>query len=205
MNLAGVREISASGFGDLTIEQCRTCPETLTIVADKNIMPHLNSEVRNKRLTLGLKDNVSISTQTGINYHAVVQDISKIETSGSSDIQSKGTLKTDTLKIKTSGSGNITATVDVNNLNIDKSGSGTIKLSGRTHTQNVDLSGSGSYEANQLLSHNAKVNLSGSATTRIHATNKFRYALSGSGSIFYKGNPQSVEGSKSGSGKIRKA
>jgi hypothetical protein len=205
MNIADVREIDASGFGNLTIEQCKTCSEILTITADENIMPLLKHEVHNKTLELGFKDNVMLQTNTPVNYHAVVKDINKISTSGSMDIKSKGTLETDTLTIKQSGSGDIHASVNINNLNINKSGSGNTTLSGTTQTQTATLSGSGKYNVNELSSSNAKIRLSGSGQAIIHVINKLRYAVSGSGNLIYRDNPKDVQGSKSGSGKVKKA
>lgn len=41
VDISNVNSIQASSFGHLTIEYCPTCEEILTVIADKNIMPHI--------------------------------------------------------------------------------------------------------------------------------------------------------------------
>lgn len=204
LSIDDVREFNASGWGDLTIEQCATCPETLTIIAGKNIMPYLQQELYNHQLHLGLRGNITILHNPSIKFHVVVKNINAISNNGAVNIQSTKTIKTDSLNIEQSGSGNINLSVDVQNINTENSGSGCIKLSGNTNNQNVHLSDSSIYDAVNLTSQTACIQNSGYSSARIHVKNKLAYACSGSGDLHYTGNPIDVSGSKSGSSTIRK-
>ena len=230
INIDNVTEFYLAGIGNLTIEQSETQRETLTIIADANIMPHLKHVINlisfyssDKQLKLYIEDNITINPWIPITYHAIINNINKISSSGSMNTQSKNTLKTNILNINNSGKGNINLSVNVKEAAINLSGSGdielsgtttdqfikfsgtgNIKFSGTTTNQNINLSGTGQYNAYNLESQNALIKLSGSGSVYVNVQKDLSYKLSGVGDICYKGNP-TVKGSKSGIGKIKQA
>ncbi|HQV37276.1 MAG TPA: DUF2807 domain-containing protein, partial [Flavobacterium sp.] len=63
--------------------------------------------------------------------------------------------------------------------------------------------GSGDIKAFELVSENAKVNVSGSGDIKVNCTEFIEARVAGSGDIEYKGNPKKVDTKVAGSGTIK--
>jgi hypothetical protein len=75
---------------------------------------------------------------------------------------------------------------------------------GSADAANIGQSGSGAFEALELMAGNVKVGKSGSGSTSIGVTGELIVGSSGSGNVYYKGNPTSQKISSSGSSKVIK-
>jgi hypothetical protein len=64
-------QVAFSGVGQLTITQGNT--ESLTVVADENLLPYLTSSVSNNTLQLGQQANVSIQSAKSIAFLVTVK------------------------------------------------------------------------------------------------------------------------------------
>jgi len=199
-NVSDFNEVELQGIGNLTIQQ--TDSESLTIEAEDNIIPYLTTEVQNNRLTLSVENGVNLRTTKPINYKLTVKDLSDLKLSGSGTIDVEN-IKTNNLKIDTSGSGDVSANIDTNNLEVVLSGSGDAKMEGKTDSQAVNISGSGSYQAEKLQSKEAKVDINGSGSATLDVSDALDARISGSGSVEYTGDP-TVSKQISGSGELRK-
>lgn len=169
------------GSAQLLIDQTGT--EALSVEAEDNILPHLTSEVSGRRLTLGVKPNVSLQITRPIIFRLSVKELKEIGASGSGNIDAKN-LSTDTLQI-------------------DQSGSFDMTLQGRAPRQAIDLSGSGSLNAGNLDGSEVTVDLSGSGDIVVVVSSRLNVRISGSGNVQYVGDPR-VNQSISGSGSVRK-
>jgi hypothetical protein len=83
-------------------------------------------------------------------------------------------------------------------------GSGVLRVSGTVDRLDATLGGSGDMQLENLVARDAKVGVLGSGRLQVHATEMLRATVSGSGAIFYRGNPSSVTQSVTGSGTIIK-
>jgi putative autotransporter adhesin-like protein len=84
------------------------------------------------------------------------------------------------------------------------SGSATITAAGTADDQDLNISGSGRYQAEQLRSKSVKINMSGSGTASVHASDMLDVHMSGSGTLTYTGDPKRVTQDISGSAKLIK-
>jgi hypothetical protein len=82
------------------------------------------------------------------------------------------------------------------------SGSGNINIEGLAVSQQVSISGSGNYNAANLLTDAALINIFGSGNCRIVVNHSLNAAIHGSGSVYYSGNPSVYHTSILGSGKV---
>ena len=112
--------------------------------------------------------------------------------------------KTGDLDLSVSGSGDMEIDIDAGEVETGISGSGDVKLSGRALSNRVSISGSGKLDAEDLETDRYKIQISGSGSCRINANKEIDASVSGSGSIYYRGEPDKVYSSTSGSGRIRK-
>lgn len=101
------------------------------------------------------------------------------------------------------GAGNINATgIAGRTLTATLAGSGNLEASGATAKLDVTISGEGTALMRSLTARDARAVLSGSGTIMLTATHSLTATVSGSGSIFYGGNPGQVTPRVTGRGTI---
>lgn len=200
-NLSEINTIRTSGSID--VEIINGSSYSLTLEDDANVIPYIITEISNGALDVHYKDGYSV-----MNDHAkvivTVPSIDKVATSGSGDITTKGTLKSNQeLVFSTSGSGDIKADVDAPAIKVDGSGSGDINLSGRTKNFECSVSGSGDIKCSNLKSENATIHVAGSSDVHVFASVSLKVNVSGSGDVYYGGNPPTPEIHIAGSGTVQ--
>ncbi len=177
----GFTSLSLTGMGRVILEQ--TGKDSLSVSTDDNLLPYLTSEVKNGKLTLGIKNNTSFNTHNEITYKVTVRNLKELDISGSGDIDAKK-IKTDKLQVVVSGSGTVT-------------------LQGEASSQEINVSGSGSFDGEKLKCKTAKIDIAGSGNGVVNTSEKLDANISGSGSVEYLGNPTLTQ-DVSGSGSITK-
>lgn len=171
-------EIVLEGSGRVIVDV--TGDESLSIEAEDNIIPLLETEVRNGRLHLGSRSSISPTTE-------IIYTITAATLDG----------------VVISGSGNVAVTgVESVDFRVEISGSGNVETAGMASNMlSVSISGSGEYDGEDLLAVDGDVNVDGSGNAVINVTGNLDISLSGSGNIEYIGSP-SVNVDKSGSGSV---
>ncbi len=199
-NVAGFAHVSVGGSGKLTIQQGDE--ESLTIEADDNLLPFIESAVSGGDLRLGPHD-VNIRPTRTILYNLKVKNLNALYLSGSLEAEAPQ-VKTDKFSLQVSGSGKVDiGKLEAGKLDIQVSGSGNIGIAGQVTEQHIGISGSGSYRAADLQSQHASADISGSGSLVLWATDSLSAHVSGSGEIDYYGNPQ-IDAQTSGSGRVRR-
>ncbi|MEO5648607.1 MAG: head GIN domain-containing protein [Ginsengibacter sp.] len=176
---------------------------SVSVENDENLIPYVVTEVDNGVLSIHYKNGYSIS-----NDHAKVfvtaPSLNKISTSGSADISSNGVLRnSNKIELVSSGSGDVSAEVDAPSVKVSGSGSGDIRLSGKTKDFNCRISGSGDVQCPNLQSENTTVSVSGSSDVHVFASVSLKVNVTGSGDVYYGGNPTSPEIHITGSGTVK--
>ena len=109
------------------------------------------------------------------------------------------------MNVAVSGSGSVKVVVDASDLVDGKvSGSGTLGLRGKAENVKFRVSGSGNLNAEKLAAKNCQIESSGSGNCRIQVTNNLMSRISGSGQVYYRGNPKRIVNNASGSGGLKK-
>jgi hypothetical protein len=139
-----------------------------------------------------------------IKVYITAPTIDYLVVSGSGSIEGQNTIRSQDMYVAVSGSGDMDIDVRATNLEGRISGSGNLDLKGNTEDFDVRISGSGNVDAEDLSTANCEVRISGSGNCRVEVTNSLDSRVSGSGNVYYKGNPDKVNNSSSGSGSIRK-
>ena len=180
--VSGFTEVQLSGSGEVRVEVGPA--ESVTVEAEDNLLPLLETRVMDGRLTLGTKRNVSISPTRPIRYQVTMKSLTAIGVSGSGKFHVTG--------------------VDSDHLTADISGSGSATLAGRARDVRLGVSGSGDYDAAGLACRTVDVNISGSGSATVNASERVTAHISGSGSVHYLGDPSTVQQHVSGSGSINR-
>ena len=173
-------EIKSSGSFDIFVE---VGPEqSVKLTFDDNLIDIIETRVRGKTLRIGSEE--SFSSHHTCKVEITVPELEAVSLSGSGNIEVVA-LKSDVFECSISGSGNV-------------------EVEGETHEVEFVISGSGEIEAEDLEADDAYVKISGSGDVRLQARESLEARVSGSGSIYYSGNPNSLSTNVSGSGHIKK-
>lgn len=202
--LTSFDRVALTGIGTLTIKPGSTA--SLTIKADKNLMPYITTEITGSELVIAIDAGARILEFGGADeptYELTAPSITGLKNSGSGTIEG-GPFSGGAFTIEDSGSGVVDLSdVNVLTLNTTISGSGEVKIGGGlTGAQVVEVTGSGSFEAPDLESKVAAARVSGSGSVELWATEGLDASVSGSGDVSYWGSPRVTE-ETSGSGEIK--
>lgn len=178
--VSGFDSVALGGVGQLIMEPGAS--ETLTITAEDNILPLLESDVRDGTLSLGPRSGTPFSSTRDIVYRLTFRDMRSIAVSGVTTTTAAG--------------------IDTDLLTIVASGVTTIGISGTADRQDVTVSGTSTYLAEDLATRITTLTISGSARVVVHASERLEGQVSGSATVEYVGNPQ-VNVSVSGTGSVR--
>lgn len=204
-HLSGFNAVDLAGSFDVYITQGST--ESVRVEAPDEVISHIVTEVNGGVLKIYNKNDHFhwgdiFGSHKKIAIYVSAKDINAVSVTGSGDVFFREGIRTGSLRLKVSGSGDMIGKVDVKNLESSISGSGDVKLSGRAEISSVSVVGSGDYSARGLVTMNTSVQVAGSGDADVNVTNKLAATVSGSGDVRYTGNPKSIATSKSGSGDI---
>lgn len=201
IDITDYTSIDLSGSPKLTYEQKPGEKPYLRIETDENLLSYIEAEVDNGTLRMETTENCNF---TEYRIYTNSTSLQGIALSGSGKVVLDGNIRTETLELKLSGSGNIqVADLTCTSLDAALSGSGTINLGGQTDRVELALSGSGQMKADDLSTKTAISKVSGSGKMSVNASDTLDAIVSGSGRINYKGNPLHLNKTVSGSGKIK--
>ena len=176
--VSGFNEIVLGGTGRVVVDVTGT--ESLTIEAEDNIMPFLETRVSNGRLRLDT--NRSISPTVEIVYTITAETLDGLVISGSGVVEAEA--------------------VDSTDFRVDISGSGDVVVEGTlSGLLSVSISGSGEFDGESLTAPAGQVDVSGSGNAVVNVTDDLEVSVSGSGDVEYLGEPN-VDSSVSGSGTV---
>ena len=175
----------------------------VTVEDDANLLPYMETVVKNGTLEIHYREGISV-TNDHAKIYVTAPTLSDITTSGTSNITMSDLLKNpDKISFVTSGTGSIEGEVDAPAISVNLSGTGTIKLRGRTKDFDCRISGVGHADCGNLESENTTVKVSGVGDAHVFASVHLDATVSGTGSVYYRGNPQNPEIHTSGVGSIK--
>ena len=197
---------SLSCGGPIKVDIVYGTSNTIQIEGDENILPYIETYVKDDELTIKVKDRKSVNPKVPLKVHVSMTTINGLAQSGSGVISGNGNFSGGgTTAIAVSGSGTVNLKFSMlNSAAISMSGSGSVKLEGEiTNDLEVSQSGSGDINCEHAQTTNVNAKISGSGSLRINASKFIDAHISGSGHIYYTGSA-SVNSKIAGSGKVEK-
>jgi hypothetical protein len=152
---------------DLILTQSNS--ENLRIEAEDNLFSYIETTVLNGRLLVTTPNNISLKLTQPIKLYITFETLDSIEIFGTSNITAEN-LNLDTLSIAFSGSGST-------------------RLTGTVTQQTINIQGQATINNFDLASRNVTVDISGSGTIYLNATDTLNVTVAGMGNIHYTGNP----------------
>ena len=192
--------VQASGSMDIEVTDGENV--SVEVEADDNVLRYIITEVNDGLLDVYFESNISLSN-THTKIYVTAPGLKRLFVKGSGNIISRNKIQNNqSVSTRISGSGDINATVDAPDVKAEISGSGNLSLQGRCKNFEGSISGSGDLKCAELLSENADVSILGSGRAHVYASVRLKASTTGSGDIYYRGNPSAPEISKTGSGNI---
>ena len=207
-SVSGYHGVAVSGSIELFLTQGNE--ESVVISADDTkLRDKVITEVDDGVLRIYLERNknkiqIDWPNQNKIRAYVSVKDIDYLSSSGSGKLHIEGNIKTDKLKVDISGSGNLEGAVTTKDLSLGISGSADANLSGTAEKSDFHISGSGNIKSYDFSTEYCNASISGSGNVRITVTKELSAHISGSGSVFIKGDGLIRDYSASGSGKFKR-
>ncbi|HSL46251.1 MAG TPA: head GIN domain-containing protein, partial [Anaerolineales bacterium] len=182
--------------------------ETIELEADDNLLPQLSTEVVSGTLTIKSVEtdwNAMVNPSEPVKIDITVKDLTAIVLSAPVGDLKVNDLQAATLQLVVSGG----AQVRLNGIHVDLldsvlSGAGDIQASGMADEVKLVLSGLGDFNAADLQSKKADIELSGMGGATVRVEEELAATITGAGSIQYFGNPR-VEQSVNGAGSVKPA
>jgi hypothetical protein len=182
--------------------------ETVEIEADDNLLPQLSTEVRSGMLTIKNVEtewNAMVNPSSPVKINITVKDLTEITLSAPVGDLEVIDLQTDSLRLIVSGGAQVRLQgIQVNVLDSLLSGAGDIQASGAAGELKLILSGLGNFNAADLRSNKATIELSGMGGATVRVEEELAATITGAGSIQYFGHPH-VEQNVNGAGSVKPA
>jgi len=189
--------------GSLTLKKGYT--NSVTIETNKAYLDNIEVEVKNNTLFIKHKNlwsNIQLNLTNTIITVITTSQLNSIKVAGSTEVNVTEPIKTNTLDLNISGSGEIYLEADVKNLISKISGSGDIHLNGKAVNHQLTIIGSGDILANNLESQKTIVKISGSGKAEVNTIQILDIFITGSGDVIYTGKA-TVNQFVSGSGEVK--
>lgn len=179
----------------------RGTDQKVVVKVQESVLEDLNIDVLGDILVIDLQ-GCHYSYDLDV-YVTVSEPLTDVIISGSGDVISETALPAAAeLKLDLLGSGEMNLDLDAKAIETEISGSGSVNLEGLAETHKLVIAGSGKLRAFGLETADYEINISGSGFAEVFLNGALDASISGSGSIFYKGNPSSINTRVTGSGKI---
>lgn len=202
-DVAEFTKIHLMGKANLIIQQGDE--ESVKIVANGSLIPYIRTKV--KKGTLKIDEKVSgweslFKVFETYDVYVTVKEIEEINLAGKGKVLSESTLRGNSLALSISGAGDMNLALNVKKLSASLAGSGQYYLNGKTEVQEITVTGKGDYNALEMASDRAAVDIRGFADIEINVKEKLDVSITGKGTVRYIGKPV-VSQKIFGSGKIQ--
>ena len=177
--LAAFTSIETTGAFEVDV----TCqkPAGVEVEADDNILPLIQTEVRNG--VLHVSTTKSYHSNIGIKLRITVPDLASIKSTGAGKFR--------------------VTSVKNDKFEIDSTGAAMVTASGLSKALRVSSTGAGKIDAHDLRADKAEVTVTGAAGVEVNASDELDVTVSGAGRVVYSGNPK-VNKHVSGAGQVTK-
>jgi hypothetical protein len=195
--------VDAGNAIQVTIAVTPGAKPSLRIRGDDNLVPLIESAVRDGKLILRLKDNSSISPKLPLLADVVTGELDSVEASGAASIKITGTAKADQFAATASGAANITVEGLASSKAVaSASGASHVGLTGSATSLKVDVSGASGVKAEELRVDDADVSISGASAATIRPTKSVAGDVSGASVLDLIGHPPKNTVSTSGASQV---
>lgn len=191
LGLNGFTKIDHGIKGDVIL--VKDDNQFVEVAAQQNIHDVLKVEVDGGTLKLRTKNGKSIGKYDELTFYVHAPFIEDVKIGGSGTVTGGNGITGARFTTKISANGQLKMTdLDVDYTEVIISGSGTAELSGHSDKSDFGVGSAGRVATFNLSSDVTNVQLKGNGSIETTTNVKLDVLISGSGGVYYKGNPQVV-------------
>jgi hypothetical protein len=175
---------------------------TVSVTADDNLMKYIHTSSNGDKLRIYSKKNICGSGEIVLNIG--VKNLDVIKTSGGINLVTDGKLNTKDLHLELSGASRLDMDLNAANVTTEGSGSTDITLRGQATSHKIEFAGSGKVKAGDFVVGSYDIETTGASDCVINVLKELNVNTTGAADIKYRGNPTSVNTSKTGAASVTK-
>lgn len=200
-SLSGFTAIDAGIDADVYVTQDNFYK--VEIQAQENILSKIETPIVNGELKLQFEKYINLRRHDRIVVYITAPDIAGLGINGSGTLSALQPISSARLYLKVNGSGSVSVSSYIGEtLSANISGSGDVNVNGgAVNSEALKISGSGTINLLNLSAKYVSAETSGSGKTTVRVSDNLDVSISGSGDVYYAGNP-SVHTVISGSGRV---
>jgi hypothetical protein len=193
-------DIDANGTYNITISQGEESQVNLFI--DSNILPLIQTTVTNRRLFIGVQDGQCYNGGP-VEMSIVSPDYDAIVLNGACNLTAYN-INTSYLVFTLNGTSGVSSSFDVTSFNLNIEGSGNAQIAGNASEGKLQITGAGSIYGPSAIFDSCYIKVSGSGDVRISVRKFLDVNISGTGNVFYSGDPAEINSVITGTGQLIK-
>jgi hypothetical protein len=167
-------------------------PETtVRIIGDDNLVPMVETEVRDGRLSVRMRDSLDVRPNLPLKVEVTAPMVASVEATGAVKLHATAG---EAARFEARASGATRVTVEglkADEAALDASGASQVTASGTARSLKAEASGASQVHAGKLAADEAEVNLSGSSSGTARAAKAVRGDVSGASNLRVIGAPGS--------------
>ncbi len=199
--LASFHQVAINLSG--TVELIQGNSENVTIEADDNLLPLVETVVKSGELSIRPVKGVGFAHGSKFHILLTVRSVDSLSLAGSIDLTS-ARLQSPKLNGDIAGAGSITIQdLQCDKVSVSIAGTGRFEVRGAAKAMDVSIAGSGDVLTSHLSAQDVNVSISGSGNATVWAHNSLSVSIAGSGDVRYYGEGTLKGKSIMGSGRVR--
>jgi hypothetical protein len=197
--------VLAGNVIEVTVAVTQGAKPGLKLTGDDNLVPLVESEVRDGTLVLRVKENSNIRTKLRLLAEVVTAELDRVEASGAANVKVSGGSKVDQFTVDASGA----AQIFVDGLDTPKAvasatGASQLVLAGTASSLKLESAGASQFKAEGLKVEDAQVSISGASGATLRVSKSVAGDVSGASSLDVHGHPAANTVSTSGASRVNK-
>ncbi|MEO0331934.1 MAG: head GIN domain-containing protein [Bacteroidota bacterium] len=205
MDLASFDKVEFIGRGEVVLYEGQN-PHLRLEASDHEDLRQVKTEVRGRTLCISYKQNQNdwIDIAPKVKAYVTYSTLRDLKIVGMVQVFSEDVIRSDRFQMEVEGMGRMEMKLDVASLGIESAGTANMHLSGKANEVNIVNDGTGTIDAFDLICQDADVEVNGTGTVRIHASERLRAEANGFGAaVKYRGEPKRTYFDKSGFASIK--
>lgn len=199
-DLRGFDGISSSAGIDVYIT---IGPEyEVKVTTDRKVMENVYIRVKGDVLHIGYDGKENFGNRD-TKVYVTMPRVEELSASSGSDIETRGRISGNTLRISASSAAEIEASVDYKTVIIDCSSGADVDLEGEAEKCTADCSSGADIDVSDMRCTSVDASASSGGSIEVYATERLEADASSGGSIRYRGNPRNIDVDRSSGGSVR--
>jgi hypothetical protein len=195
--------VDAGGIIEVNVLVDSSARPSLRIKGDDNVVPMIESVIRDGTLTFRVKKNSTVSPKVPLVAEVISVELDGVEASGAARVNVKGLVKNQRFTASASGSAQISVeSIESTDAAVSASGAARVSVSGSTASLKVDASGASQIQAQALQVDTADVSIKGASSASLRVSKSIETILSDASQLELHGNPQKKMVSASGASRL---